>query len=69
MIEIHEGLGGWTIKVVKGKQIACLECTQYAYKDARGITWFDLDRAMSDARALDAAARQARTRRRKSRRR
>jgi hypothetical protein len=55
MIELFEGNGGWTIKVKNFGKTITIGCMQYAIKDARGVTWFDLHRAMRDAEALDAA--------------
>ena len=52
MIEVCEGLGGWTIKVRANGHMRSLECVQYAYKDKHGITWFDFHRAMRDAEKL-----------------
>ena len=53
MINIYEGLGGWTIEVINsGHQPKRFECSQYIVVH-NGISWFDWDRAMKDARALD----------------
>lgn len=54
MIKVYEGLGGWTIKVVKGKKVVKeYECTQYTVVDKHGINWFDIDAAMNDAEEYD----------------
>lgn len=54
MIITHEGLGGWTIEVVNGKKSRKFECSQYTRKHGAYI-YFDIDAAMRDAEALDAA--------------
>jgi hypothetical protein len=53
MIKVNEGLGGWTITVTNGGKVTRLECSQYIVK-RHGVNWYDLDKAMKDARELDA---------------
>lgn len=61
MIEVCEGLGGWTIKVInKGHSEKNFECGDFVKKSPSGLVYFDFDEAMKQARTLDKQQKQKR---------